>query len=51
MSTKHPVSVYTVMMILSAIFMALACIFMLFEFNRYEGVPRQPAGGVAAPPS
>ena len=36
-AAKHPISIYTMMMILAAIFMFLACIFMGIEWARYEG--------------
>jgi len=36
-AAKHPISIYTMMMILSAIFMFLACLFMGIEWSRYGG--------------
>ena len=38
-AAKHTISIYTMMMILAAIFMFLACIFMGIEWARYEGTP------------
>ena len=38
-AAKHPISIYTMMMILAAIFMFLACVFMGIEWARYEGTP------------
>ena len=33
--SKQPYSVYTVMLIVSTIFMLMACILMIVEFSRY----------------
>ena len=38
-AAKHPISIYTMMMILAAIFMFLACVFMGIELARYERTP------------
>jgi len=38
-AAKHPISIYTMMMILAAIFMFLACVFMGIEWARYEATP------------
>ncbi|HUP77886.1 MAG TPA: hypothetical protein VM260_04925 [Pirellula sp.] len=38
-AAKHTISIYTMMMILAAIFMFLACVFMGIEWARYEGTP------------
>lgn len=43
-TTKTPISVYTMMMILSTIFMFFACLFMGIEyFGRYGGGSGQAA--------
>lgn len=39
MSAKHQIDIYTMMMILSFIFMLLACIFMGIEASRHDGTP------------
>jgi hypothetical protein len=36
-AAKHPINVYTIMMILATIFMLFACIFMGVEASRYGG--------------
>ncbi|MFY8199091.1 MAG: hypothetical protein ACOVLE_00365 [Pirellula staleyi] len=52
MSAKHPISIYTMMMILATIFMFLACVFMGVEWARYDGSPAprvhfQSASGIS----